>query len=60
MFILTHANKHTSDDSETKVLPKDEKLAETTTENGTKSVIDTGAEGAATPSSANKSRSRRK
>ncbi|OBT89203.1 hypothetical protein VE02_01649 [Pseudogymnoascus sp. 03VT05] len=51
------------EDSEVKDLPEDEKPAETATENGTKDVADTVAEIAdatATPSSANKSKARRK
>ncbi|ELR10489.1 hypothetical protein VC83_04786 [Pseudogymnoascus destructans] len=51
------------EDSEAKVLPEDEKPAETATENGTKDIADTVAEIAeatATPSSANKSKARRK
>ncbi|KFY16945.1 hypothetical protein V491_05162 [Pseudogymnoascus sp. VKM F-3775] len=48
------------EDSEVKVLPEDENPAETATENGTNDVADTVAEATATPSSANKSKARRK
>ncbi|KFY53379.1 hypothetical protein V496_07641 [Pseudogymnoascus sp. VKM F-4515 (FW-2607)] len=48
------------EDSEVKDLPQVEKPAETATENGTKDVDDTVAGAAATPASANKSKSRRK
>ena len=58
--IVAHTNTHATEDNEAKVLPEDEKPAEAATENGTKDVADTVAEAAATPSSANKSKSRRK
>ncbi|OBT59068.1 hypothetical protein VE04_00988 [Pseudogymnoascus sp. 24MN13] len=51
------------EDSEAKILPDDEKPAETATESETKAVADTVAEiseATATPSSANKSKARRK
>lgn len=62
-YIVAHTNIFTTEDSEAKVLPGDEKPAETATESETKDVADTVAEIAeatATPSSANKSKARRK
>ncbi|KFY08748.1 hypothetical protein V492_05952 [Pseudogymnoascus sp. VKM F-4246] len=48
------------EDSEVMAVPEDEKPAEAATENGTKDGADTVTEAAATPSSANKSKARRK
>lgn len=59
-YIVTHSNIYTTEDSEVKDLPEDEKPVEAATENGTKDTADTVAEPDATPASANKSKSRRK